>query len=211
MTVKEPAFHEAVGTGPLLVARRCPAVARAWRWLLRCAQSCSVSSRCNLRHCCKSVALKPMRWLHDEVPIVMHSGMLIAATLALPLVMVAACVSPRLRGRMVPLLVFAPLPAVAAALQEFDGTTLVLPPALLGLTFELDRSGAMLLGASALLWAAAGAYAATFLRDKPDSGRFVVWWLMTLTGSLGVFIAADLVGFYLFFTVVSLAAYGLVV
>ena len=34
---------------------------------------------------------------------------------------------------------------------------------------------------------------------------------MTLTGSLGVFIAADLVGFYLFFTVVSLAAYGLVV
>jgi multicomponent Na+:H+ antiporter subunit A len=141
----------------------------------------------------------------------MHSGMLIAATLALPLVMLAACVSPRLRGRMMPLLVFAPLPAVAAALQEFDGTTLVLPPALLGLTFELDRTGAMLLGASALLWSAAGVYAATFLRDKPDSGRFVVWWLMTLTGSLGVFIAADLVGFYLFFTVVSLAAYGLVV
>ena len=69
----------------------------------------------------------------------------------------------------------------------------------------------MLLGASALLWMAAGAYAATLLRDKPDSGRFVVWWLMTLTGSLGVFIAADLVGFYLFFTVVSLSAYGLIV
>src|SRR5262249_40287722 len=30
------------------------------------------------------------------------------------------------------------------------------------------------------------------------------------SGSLGVFIAADLVGFYLFFTLVSLAAYGLV-
>ncbi len=141
----------------------------------------------------------------------MHPGILIAATLALPLAMLAACVSPRLRGRMLPLLAFAPLPAVAAALQAFDDTTLVLPPALLGLTFEVDRSGGMLLGASALLWVAAGAYAATLLRDKPDSGRFVVWWLMTLTGSLGVFIAADLVGFYLFFTVVSLAAYGLVV
>ena len=136
--------------------------------------------------------------------------MLIAATLALPLAMLAACLSQRLRRRMAALLVFAPLPAVAAALSEFDGTTLILPKALLGLTFELDRSGAMLLGASALLWAAAGAYASTYLRDKPDSGRFAVWWLMTLTGSLGVFIAADLVGFYLFFTVVSLAAYGLV-
>jgi formate hydrogenlyase subunit 3/multisubunit Na+/H+ antiporter MnhD subunit len=109
------------------------------------------------------------------------------------------------------LLAFAPLPAVAAALNKFGGTTLVLPRALLGLTFVLDRSGAMLLGASALLWVAAGAYAAVFLRGRPDSGRFTVWWLMTLTGSLGIFIAADLISFYLFFTLVSLAAYGLVV
>ena len=34
---------------------------------------------------------------------------------------------------------------------------------------------------------------------------------MTLTGSLGVFIAADMVSFYLFYTLVSLAAYGLVI
>ena len=33
----------------------------------------------------------------------------------------------------------------------------------------------------------------------------------TLTGSLGVFVAADLITFYLVFTIVSLAAYGLVV
>jgi formate hydrogenlyase subunit 3/multisubunit Na+/H+ antiporter MnhD subunit len=69
----------------------------------------------------------------------------------------------------------------------------------------------MLLGASALLWIAAGAYAGANLRGKPVGGRFAVWWLMTLTGSLGIFIAADLAGFYLFFTLVSLAAYGLVV
>ena len=140
-----------------------------------------------------------------------NSGTLLSATLALPLVMLAACLSPHLRNRMPALLAFAPLPAVAAALNEFGGTTLVLPRALLGLTFVLDRSGAMLLGASALLWIAAGAYAAVFLRGHPDSGRFAVWWLMTLTGSLGIFIAADLMSFYLFFTLVSLAAYGLVV
>jgi len=142
---------------------------------------------------------------------VTDSQALLAATLVLPLAMLAACLSRRLRHRMPALLAFAPLPALAAALNEFGGTTLVLPPALLGLTFVLDRSGAMLLGASALLWMAAGAYASVYLRSERDGGRFTVWWLMTLTGSLGIFIAADLMSFYLFFTLVSLAAYGLVV
>jgi formate hydrogenlyase subunit 3/multisubunit Na+/H+ antiporter MnhD subunit len=49
------------------------------------------------------------------------------------------------------------------------------------------------------------------LRDDPNAGRFAEWWLLTLTGNLGVFIAADLVSFYLTFSVVSLAAYGLIV
>src|SRR5262245_66642080 len=68
----------------------------------------------------------------------------------------------------------------------------------------------MLLAAGALLWATAGAYTGIYLRDKPNRGRFVVWWLMTLVGNLGTFLVADLAGFYLFFTVASLAAYGLV-
>ena len=69
----------------------------------------------------------------------------------------------------------------------------------------------MLLGTTALLWAAAGSYAGATLRGAAREGRFAVWWLMTLVGNLGVFIAADLVTFYLFFTLSSLAAYGLVV
>ena len=48
--------------------------------------------------------------------------MLIAATLMLPLAMLAACMSQRWRDRMPALLVFAPLPAIAAALQEFHGS-----------------------------------------------------------------------------------------
>src|SRR5277367_2051665 len=99
----------------------------------------------------------------------------------LPLAMLSACMSQRLRDRMPALLLFAPLPAITAALQEFNGTTLILPKALLGLTFELDGPGAMLLGASGLLWTAAGAYAGTYLRNNPAGGRFAVWWLMTLT------------------------------
>ena len=79
------------------------------------------------------------------------------------------------------------------------------------LTLALDVPGAMLLGAAALLWIGAGAYASAYLRGAPNAARFAEWWLLTLAGSLGVFIAADLVSFYLTFSVVSLAAYGLIV
>jgi formate hydrogenlyase subunit 3/multisubunit Na+/H+ antiporter MnhD subunit len=82
---------------------------------------------------------------------------------------------------------------------------------LLLLRFTLDVPGALLLGVAALLWIAAGIYASAWLQDRPDGGRFVVWWLLTLSGSIGVFIAADLVSFYLVFSMVSLAAYGLIV
>jgi formate hydrogenlyase subunit 3/multisubunit Na+/H+ antiporter MnhD subunit len=139
------------------------------------------------------------------------AGALLAFTLALPLAMLLACLSPQLRNRMPELLALAPLPALAAALFAANGSSLVLSQALLGLTLVLDTPGRMLLGAAALLWMAAGAYAGVYLRGSPNGGSFAVWWLMTLTGSVGIFIAADMIGFYLFYTLVSLAAYGLVV
>ncbi len=81
---------------------------------------------------------------------------------------------------------------------------------LLRVMLALDLPGAILLGVAALLWIGAGAYARTYLRGTPHGGRFAEFWLMTLTGSLGVFMAADLGSFYVLFALVSLAAYGLV-
>jgi len=141
----------------------------------------------------------------------MNAGVLLAATLAVPLAMLLACLSRQLRDRMPALLAFAPLPALMAALLAPDGVTLALPRTLLGLTLVLDTPGAMLLSVAALLWIAAGGYAGAELRGRPNGGRFAVWWLMTLTGNIGVFMVADMVSFYLFFSLVSLAAYGLVV
>ncbi len=140
----------------------------------------------------------------------MNSKILLAAALALPLVMLFACLLPQVKTRMTALLAFAPMPALAAALLAGNGSSLALPQPLLGLTFVLDKAGAMLLGAAALLWIAAGAYARPYLHGNTGGGSFAVWWLMTLTGNIGVFIAADMVSFYLFFSLVSLAAYGLV-
>ena len=126
---------------------------------------------------------------------------LLAASLAAPLAMLVACMSRRARGRMPSLLWLAPVPALAAALLAPDGATLILPEPPFRVTLTLDVPGAMLLGVAALLWIVAGAYASTNLRDDPNAGRFAEWWLLTLIGNLGVFIAADLVSFYLTFSV----------
>jgi multicomponent Na+:H+ antiporter subunit A len=135
---------------------------------------------------------------------------LLVAALAMPLAMLLACVSRRLRDRMPVLLAFAPAPALVAALLGVGNAPLVKFPPPFRLTLALDAPGALLLGAAALLWIIAGAYAAIYLRDEPNAGRFVEWWLLTLFGSLGVFMAADLVSFYLTYSVVSLAAWGLI-
>ena len=141
----------------------------------------------------------------------MTSAALLVAALAVPLAMLSACVSPRVRDRMPAMLAFAPVPALVAALLVPGNSPLVLFPPPLRMTLTLDVPSTMLLGVTALLWIIAGAYAAAYLRGKPNAGRFVEWWLLTLSGSLGVFMAADLVSFYLTYSVVSLAAYGLII
>jgi formate hydrogenlyase subunit 3/multisubunit Na+/H+ antiporter MnhD subunit len=141
-------------------------------------------------------------------------GFLLAAALATPVAASLACLSRPLRERMLAWLWLAPVPALASALDALlepePGPVLWLDPDRLQIGLALDRPGAILLAVAALLWSAAGAYAYTYLRDKPNGGRFAVYWLLTLTGSLGVFVAADLASFYLLFALVSLPAWGLV-
>jgi len=136
---------------------------------------------------------------------------LLLATAGTPLVLLAACLWSDLRRRMPGLLWLAPLPALAAALLAAGAPPLVLDAARLRFTLALDPPAALLLGAVALLWSAAGAYAFGYLGRKPGAGRFAVWWLITLSGSLGVFVAGDLASFYLAYAAVSLAAFGLIV
>jgi formate hydrogenlyase subunit 3/multisubunit Na+/H+ antiporter MnhD subunit len=68
----------------------------------------------------------------------------------------------------------------------------------------------MLLGTAAVLWIFAGVYTTRVLREHPDSYGLIVPWLMTLTGCVGVFLAADLISFYFLLAVLSVGASGLV-
>ena len=129
----------------------------------------------------------------------MDSGLLLVATMAVPLAMVVACFHPAFYERILTWLPLAAVPGLLAALLE-RGDSIVIAPAPLRLTLALDEVGAMLLGGASLLWGAAGFYASIALRGRPGVGRFAIWWLLTLTGSLGVFIVADMTSFYLVFS-----------
>ena len=145
-----------------------------------------------------------------EYPIAMTtSGLLIATAIGTPFAMLLACLSPAFRKLMPPLLGLAPIPALAAALLA-DDTLLMFGNAQFKLAFAMDKPGAMLLIVAAILWIASGSYATTWLRNTGNKGSFVVCWLMTLTGCVGVFLAADLVGFYFLLAVLSVGASGLV-
>ena len=90
----------------------------------------------------------------------------------MPLALLLACLSGALRRAMPRLLALAPLPGLAAAAFALHAPALEIGAGRLRLVFELDGPGALLLGVAALLWSAAGAYAATYMRDTAQSRPF---------------------------------------
>jgi formate hydrogenlyase subunit 3/multisubunit Na+/H+ antiporter MnhD subunit len=135
-------------------------------------------------------------------------SILLAFGLAAPLLMLPFV--PFVRQPL-SLLPWAAVPALAAALLVAPGTTAGLPMLLLGMMIGLDRIGAIFLGFGALLWCLGGVYARGYLADTAHPASFAAFWLLVLTGTLGTFIAADIVTFYASFSMMSLATYGLVV
>ena len=135
------------------------------------------------------------------------SALLPLAILA-PLALLACCARADWRARVPGLLWLAPLPGLLAAWVR--PAALVLDGDRLRFTLALDDPAALLLGASALLWSVAGIYARLYLGRDAAAQRFAAWWLVTQAGSLGVFMAGDLLSFYLLFALVSLPAWGLI-
>ncbi|MFO1157970.1 MAG: proton-conducting transporter membrane subunit [Reyranellaceae bacterium] len=137
---------------------------------------------------------------------------LLVGVVAAPLALLALCLARPARPTLPALLAVAPLPAVAAAVLALSGPALEVDVPSLRLSLRLDTPGALLLCPAALLWSAAGLWAAGWLRQQGAARlRFLGCWLLTMTGSLGIFAVADLPGFYFFFALVSLPAYGLIV
>ena len=136
-------------------------------------------------------------------------GLLVAA-LAAPLIVLAIFLVPTLRGLARAITPLAALPALAAAALAIGGAPFGAELPALRVSLWLDRPGGLLLAAAALVWLIVSLVALTEGQGRPNADRFAISWLLTMAGSLGVFIAADLLTFYLVYALVSVPAYYLV-
>ncbi|CAM3532149.1 complex I subunit 5 family protein [Halomonas lysinitropha] len=116
----------------------------------------------------------------------------------------------------------APLPALVLALSVDEGA-LALDWWLFGGFWLLDGMRGTLLVVTALLWLLAGVYARGYLAGEQARAvagdeaaearlmRFALLWPLTLCGNLLLLVAEDIASFYMGFSVMTFAAYGLVV
>ena len=135
---------------------------------------------------------------------------LLVATLAAPLVVLAIFLAPDLRSLARAITPLAAAPALAAAALAIYGAPFGAELPVLRVSLWLDQPGGLLLAAAALVWLIVSIFALKEGQGRPTADRFAVSWLLTMAGSLGVFIAADLLTFYLVYALVSVPAYYLV-
>ena len=145
----------------------------------------------------------------------MNVAVIISAALwllpaGIPLLLSLALAPQRLRPFAEFLAPVAALPAFLLAAFARPGTVVEVP-LLLGTRLGLTGTTQLFLLFSAGLWLLAGLYARAYLEDDPASGRFFGFFLATMSGNLGLIVARDVVSFYLFFILMSFAAYGMIV
>ncbi|WP_031388284.1 complex I subunit 5 family protein [Desulfonatronum thiodismutans] len=108
----------------------------------------------------------------------------------------------------------APLPALGLALFGEGAASGFFPALFLETTLHFGPYGRVFLLLAAVLWTAAGLFAWSAAQSGSggrDRFRFAFFFLVTLSGNLGVCVAQDLASFYVFFAMMSFAAYGMIV
>ncbi len=103
-----------------------------------------------------------------------------------------------------------PLPALLLSLAPIGDAILPLDWLLLGGHVGLDAVSRTFLLFTALLWSVSGAFSRHYLDHDPHQQRFTAFFLVTLSGNLGLIVAQDLASFYAAFAVMTFGGYALV-
>jgi len=106
---------------------------------------------------------------------------------------------------------FAAAPGLILALLPEAGTTISIPWLMIGTDLGMDDTGRIFLLLTSLLWLAAGIYSGGYTKESPQRVRYWIFFLLSMSGNLGLILALDMISFYLFFTLMSFAAYGLII
>lgn len=103
------------------------------------------------------------------------------------------------------------LPALVLAIIGDTTTRVVVEDLFTGVAFGVDATGRPFLLLTAALWTVCAQHATSYLRNDPRRDGFTAFLLATAIGSIGITIALDGLGFYLFFSLLTFAAYGLII
>lgn len=86
-----------------------------------------------------------------------------------------------------------------------------IPGFMLETLMGLDVTGRVFLFFTSSIWLISGLYSLSYFNKEEQAVSFFTFYLLTLTGNIGLIFAQDLVSFYLFFAWMSFSAYGLIV
>ncbi|MBU0944891.1 MAG: NADH-ubiquinone oxidoreductase [Proteobacteria bacterium] len=127
-----------------------------------------------------------------------------------PLFMAALACTP-LQKTVARFLPWAALPAFLAAFTAPANVFVEVPWFFMGSRMGLDENGHIFLCLAAFVWFLASFSSRSLLKDDTKRARFLVFFLTAMAGNFGLILASDMLGYYLFFAVMSFAAYGLVI
>ncbi|MGK4002411.1 complex I subunit 5 family protein [Sorangium sp. So ce1036] len=134
------------------------------------------------------------------------------AAFAFPLLLAAVMPIRALRPLTTALAPWAALPALLLAVGLRGRATVDWASAVFGV--QLGAQGMVaqaFLLFTACLWLAAGLFARAYMAEDPHRPRFWLFFLATSSGNIGLVLARDVATFYLFYSLMTFAAYGMVV
>ncbi len=123
----------------------------------------------------------------------------------------AACSCTPFQKRVVRFLPLATVPALLAPFTVPVDMVVEVPWFFMGGRMGLDQTGRIFLSLSALIWFLASFSSRRILKNDTGQRQFHVFFLTAMTGNFGLILASGMLGYYLFFALMSFAAYGLVV
>ncbi len=133
-------------------------------------------------------------------------------TILLPLLLASGLIFKSVHSPVLRLAPWGALPGLLLTLILDQSVAVHIPWVLLGVELRLmPGNGQLFLLFTTVIWLAAGFYARSYLFRQPGRSRFFCYFLLTMSGNLGLVFAQDLMSFYLFFALMSFASYGLIV
>jgi multicomponent Na+:H+ antiporter subunit D len=135
--------------------------------------------------------------------------LMLGILVVIPLLLALTILLPRVGTKLSSLTPLAAIPALLASMflnaQQTQASWLFF-----GSEFSIDETSRLMMFLAASLWLICGVYSLIYLSAGKPRKLFFCYFNLAMSGSFGLILSQDLFGFITFFTLMSLASYGLI-